>query len=121
MFGLFLIIFPPESDFCKHTFLRIFIYVVCLFVCVFVCLFVCSFVCSFVRLFVCLLVYWFVWSLSSHSRIFHSYGDVTIAGEVLQILTYSRRSRPLSSEGSLTCHTHCDTALAFIMVISEDP
>ena len=33
-------------------------------------------------LFVCL----FMWSLSSHSRIFHSYGDVTIAGEV-QILT----------------------------------
>ena len=30
-------------------------------------------------------------------------------------------SWPLSSEGSLTCHTHCDAALPFIMVISEDP
>ena len=34
------------------------------------------------KLFVCL----FVWSLSSHSRIFHSYGDI-IAGEGLHILT----------------------------------
>ena len=56
-----------------------------------------------------------------HSRIFHSYGDVIIAGEGLQILTYARHSWPLSSEGSLTCHTYCDTGLPFIMVISEDP
>ena len=59
--------------------------------------------------------------LWSHSRIFHSYGDVTIAGEGLQILTYGRHSLPLSSEGSLTCHTYCETGLLFIMVISEDP
>ena len=26
------------------------------------------------------------WSLSSHSRVFHSYGYVTIAGEGLQML-----------------------------------
>ena len=67
--------------------------------------------------FVCM----FIWSFSSHSRIFHSYGGVTIAGEELQILTYARHSWPLSSEGSLTCHTWCDTGLPFIMVISEDP
>ena len=60
----------------------------------------------------------FIWSLSFHSRIFHSYGEVTIAGEGLQILTYARYSWPLSSEGSLAC---CDTGLPFIMVISEDP
>ena len=66
----------------------------------------------FVCLFVC---------LSSHSRIFHSYGDVTIAGEGLQILTYARHTWPLSSEDSLTCHTYCDTGLPFIMVMSEDP
>ena len=71
--------------------------------------------------FVCLFVCLFVWSLSSHSRIFHSYGDVTIAGEGLQILIYARNLWPLSSEGSLTCHTCCDTGLPFIMVISEDP
>ena len=64
------------------------------------CLFVCLFVCGF----------------SSHSRIFHSYDDVTIAGEGLQILTCA-----LSSEGSLACYTYCDTGHPFIMVISEDP
>ena len=68
--------------------------------------------------FVCLFVYL---GLSSHLRIFHSYGDVTIAGEGLQILTYARHSWPLSSEGSLTCHTYCDTGHPFIMVISDDP
>ena len=36
-------------------------------------------------LFVCL----FVWGFSSHSRIFHSYRDVTITGEGLNILTYA--------------------------------
>ena len=58
---------------------------------------------------------------SPHSRIFHSYGDVFIAGEGLQILTYARHSWPLSSERSLACHTYCDTGHPFIMVISEDP
>ena len=47
---------------------------------------------------------------------FNSYGDVIIAGEVLQILTYARHSWPLSSEGSLACHTYCDTGHPFIMV-----
>ena len=50
---------------------------------------------------------------------FHSYGDVIISGEGLQILTYARHSRPLSSEGSLACHTYCGHP--FIIVISEDP
>ena len=34
---------------------------------------------------------------------------------------YSRHSWSLSNEGSLTCHTCCDTGLLFIMIISEDP
>ena len=38
-----------------------------------------------------------------------------------QILTFARHSWPLSSEGSLECHTYCDTGHPFIMVISEDP
>ena len=50
----------------------------------------------------------------------HSYGDVTITGEGLQILTYARQSRPLSSKGYLVRHTYCDTGHPFIMVISED-
>ena len=49
----------------------------------------------------------FVWGILSHSRNFHSFGDVTIAGEALQIFTYARHSWSLSSEGSLTCNTYC--------------
>ena len=63
----------------------------------------------------------FVWDLSSQSRIFHSYEDISITSEVLQIFTYARHLLPLSSEGSLVCHTYCDTGHPFIMVISEDP
>ena len=37
-------------------------------------------------------------------EIFHFFGDVTITNEGLQILTYARKTRPLSSEGSLACH-----------------
>ena len=59
------------------------------------------------------------WSFSSYSRIFHSYGDVTITGEGLQALTSARHSWPLSSEDSLMCHTYCDTGYPFIMVISS--
>ena len=51
-------------------------------------------------------------------RIFQSYGDITIANEGLQ--TYARHTWPLSSEGSLACHTYCDMEHPFIMVISED-
>ena len=61
------------------------------------------------------------WSFSSHSRIFHSFRDVTIAGEGLQNFTYARHSWPLSSEGSLACHTYYDTGHPFMKVISEDP
>ena len=57
---------------------------------------------------------------SSHSRIFHSYGDVTITDERLQFVTYARHLWPLSSKGSLACHTYCDTDHSFITVISED-
>ena len=48
----------------------------------------------------------FVWVFSSHSRIFHSHGDFTIAAEELQILTFARHSWRLSSEGYLACHTY---------------
>ena len=64
----------------------------------------------------------FLCGFSSHSRIFHSFGNVTIAGEGLQIWTYARHLWPLlSSEGSLACHTYCDTGHPFMMVISKDP
>ena len=67
--------------------------------------------------FVCL----FIWAFSSHSRIFHSYGDVTITGEGLQIVTFTRHKWSFSSEGSLACYTFCDTGHPFIIVIIENP
>ena len=57
----------------------------------------------------------------SHSRIFHSFGDVTIAGEGLQIFTFAGDLWPLSIGGSLACHTYYDTRHPFIVVISKDP
>ena len=53
----------------------------------------------------------FVCCLSSHLRIFSS---------PFIILTYTRHSWPLNSEGSLACNTYCDAGHPFIMVISED-
>ena len=72
-------------------------------------------------LYTCSLACLFVWSLSSPSRTFHSFGDVTISGEGLQIFNYARHLWQLSSDGSFTCHTYYDTRHPFIMVISEDP
>ena len=42
-------------------------------------------------------------------RIFHSFRDVSIAVERLQMLTYVQHLWPLSSGGSLACHTYCST------------
>ena len=68
----------------------------------------------FVCLFVCLKFYVPLENFSFIRRRHHY-------GEGLQILTYARNSWPLSSEGSLTCHTYRDTGHPFLMVISEDP
>ena len=67
---------------------------------------------------VCAMNCLFVWGFSSQSRIFLSYGDVTIAGEGLHILTSVRHSWLFSSDGSLACYTYLDTGHPFI---SEDP
>ena len=64
---------------------------------------------------VCLLVFVY------YHTTFHSYGDITITDERLQILTYARHSWPLSIEDSLACHNYCDTEHPFIMVISKYP
>ena len=65
--------------------------------------------------------YLFVYSFSSHSRILHSFGDVTINGEGMQILTYALHLWSLSSDASLACHTYYDTGHPFIMVSTKDP
>ena len=67
------------------------------------------------------LIWFLLWSFSSHSKIFALTEDVTITSEGLKIFTFARHSWPLSSGGSLACHTFCDTGHPFIMVISEDP
>ena len=48
----------------------------------------------------------FLWGLSSHSRIFQSYGDVTRIGEGLQILTFEDpwHSHQLPSVLQRSCH-----------------
>ena len=52
-----------------------------------------------------------------HSRrISHSYGVVTITDEGLQILIRTRHSWPLSSKGSIVCHTYCYTGHPFIIL-----
>ena len=56
----------------------------------------------FVCLFICLEIY-------RPTEEFFTYGDVTMTGEGLQILTYARHSWPLSSEGSLACLTYTVT------------
>ena len=48
--------------------------------------------------------------------IFYLYADVS----GLQILTYTRHSCLLSSDGNITCHTHCDIGHPFTMVIFEN-
>ena len=65
----------------------------------------------------------YVWGFlfSSHSIIFTlewRLHYITVEG--LQLLTYTRHSWPLNSEGSLVFHTLCDTGHPFIMVIFED-
>ena len=63
----------------------------------------------------------YVCGFPSHLRIFHSYGDITMTGDGLQILTYARHLWTLNSEGSLACHTSCEAGHPFIMLISQDP
>ena len=76
------------------------------------------YLCNWLNLLLALILFW---SQSSHWRIFHTYWEVTIAGEGLQIFTFAQHSWLLSSEGFLTFHTYCDLGHPFIMVISEDP
>ena len=66
----------------------------------------------------------FVWGVSSHSRIFHSYGDVSITGEWLQILTYARHLSLLmviEQWGFFNVPHLLWHGASVIMVISEDP
>ena len=63
----------------------------------------------------------FVSSFSSTMMIFQAYEDVTIIGEKLQILTYTRHLWPLNSKVSLAWHTYCGTGYPFIIVTFVNP
>ena len=54
--------------------------------------------------FACLFIFG---GFSSHSRIFHSDGNVTITRQGQQMLTLASHSWTLWSEGSLACYTYC--------------
>ena len=69
---------------------------------------------KFVCLFVCLFR-----AFHPTRKFCHLYGDVTITGEGLRILTYTRHLWLLSSEGSVECHIYCYIGHPFIMVISD--
>jgi hypothetical protein len=61
-----------------------------------------------VFVFVCL----FVYSRMSNSSTIWRLSPLPVTG--LQIYGYARHSGPLSREGSLSCHTYCDTGPRFI-------
>jgi hypothetical protein len=61
-----------------------------------------------------------VYCFTSRSRIFHLYGDVTITGEGLQNLGLCSALMPFSREGSLSCHTCCDTGPRFFRSHPKD-
>ena len=63
----------------------------------------------------------FFWRKLRPSRKHSTYGDVTITGEGLKSLNYTRHLWPMNSEVSSACHSYFDTGNPFIMFISEDP
>ena len=88
-----------------------------------------------ISFFLSFLLFWrwvfclFVWCFSSQSRIFHSYGDVTLPANGCKFWpilgTYDHwaviKGYYQVIKGYSTCHTYCDTGHPFKMVISEDP
>ena len=63
----------------------------------------------------------FVWGVSSHSRIFHSYGEFTMTGEGLQIFYLCSALMTIKQWWFFNMPHHLWHGLPFIMVISEDP
>jgi hypothetical protein len=61
--------------------------------------------------FVCL----FVYSRTSNFSAVWWLSPLPVTG--LQNLAYARRSGPLSREGSLSCHTYCDTGPRFVKIL----
>ena len=76
----------------------------CYYLCVTSGIFSCEFglsglITGFAKCYLSSFHYFFLRVFSSHSRTFHSFGDVIITDEGQQILTYTLQSWPLKSEG----------------------
>jgi hypothetical protein len=65
-----------------------------------------------------LFVYWLVYSRTCNFSAIWRLSPLPVTG--LQILAYARRSGSLSREGSLSCHTYCDTGPRFIQSHPKD-
>ena len=63
---------------------------------------------------------WFLFVLRPTQVYFTCMEMSPIAGEWLQVLTYTRHVWPLSSEGSWTCPINCDTGLSFYCLRPKD-
>ena len=64
--------------------------------------------CTLLRLILEQVAYFMFRAFSSHSKHLQSYGDATITGKGMQILTFTRQLWTWSSEGSLKSHTYFD-------------
>jgi hypothetical protein len=71
---------------------------------------------TFGCLFVC--CFFFVYSHTSNVSAIWRLSPLPVAG--LQIFAYVQRTGPLSTEGSLSCHTFCDTGPRFIRSHPKD-
>ena len=65
-------------------------------------------------------IYLFVLGFSFNRDFFSHMEMSPFTGEGLQIFTFARHAWPMSTEGSLMCHTYCDIGHLNIMVISKD-
>jgi hypothetical protein len=61
-----------------------------------------------------------IYGFTSHLRIFHSHGDVTITGDGLQNFGLSLALRAFEQGGSLSCHTCYDTGPRFFRSHPKD-
>jgi hypothetical protein len=68
------------------------------------------------EIFVCLFV-----CFESHEQYFSYLATVTITGDGAANLDLCLALTAFSSEGSFTCHTHCDTGHPFLRSYPKDP
>ena len=77
----------------------------------------------FLYLFFFFLLFWFFffWVIHPTREFFTHLKTSPLPIKGCKFYTFARHLWPLSSEGSLACHTYCNTGHPFIMIISGDP